>query len=218
MIAIVKKYGVHKMKIIDVDQNSIDWLEARKGKITGSKLKDIVVKRGNGHKVGFYQLIADRIFDGAPSEEDDRERGHSLEDEAAQRFTAETGKELRRVGLLVSDLNPNIAVSPDRVVVGSPITEHVEIKCLGDARHVEAVLTDSVPKDYYPQVVQNFIVNEDLKTLYLVFYSDRTQLPKFQYHCITVNREDVTDDIEWYRDYQLKTIEEINGILEQYVF
>lgn len=206
------------MKILNFDQNTDEWFEARKGKITGSKLKDIVVKRGNGHKIGFYQLIADRVFDQAPSEEDDRERGHSLEEEAAERFELETGKPLRRVGILVSDIDPNIAVSPDRIVDANPITEHVEIKCLGDARHVEAVLTNAVPQDYYPQVIQNFIVNENLETLYLVFYSDRTQIKKFQYHVVEVKRGDVEKDVEFYRDYQLNTLAEVNQILEEYVF
>lgn len=206
------------MKILDYEQNTDEWFEARKGKITGSKLKDIVVKRGNGHKVGFYQLIADRVFDSAPSEEDDRERGHSLEEEAAERFELETGKTLRRVGLLVSGINPNIAVSTDRIVDTDPVTEHVEIKCLSDARHVEAVLTNAVPSDYYPQVIQNFIVNEKCDKVHLVFYSDRTNIKKFQYHCVTVNRKEVEKDIMFYLDYQINTLNEVNQILEEYVF
>ena len=33
------------MKVVNIDQNSEQWLELRKGKITGSKLKDIVVEK-----------------------------------------------------------------------------------------------------------------------------------------------------------------------------
>lgn len=206
------------MKIIDVEQNTELWFEHRKGKITGSKLDKIVVKRGNGHKIGFYQLIADRVFDEAPNEEDDRERGHSLEQEAADRFELETGKPLMKVGLLVSDLNPNIAVSTDRLVKANPITEHVEIKCPSDAHQVEAVYENKVPGDYYPQVIQNFIVNDDCQKVHLVFYSDRTNIPKFQYHCVTVNRDDVAKDIDFYRDYQLNILKEVKELLEKYTF
>jgi len=207
------------VKIIDIDQNTDEWLEARKGKITGSKLNGIVTKRGNGHKVGFYQLIADKVFDGAENEEDDRERGHSLEDEAAERFEHETGKTAEQVGLVLSDLSDDIALSPDRLIKQKgKYTEGLEIKCLGDARHVEAVLTNKVPADYYPQVIQYFVVVETLKRVYLVFYSDRTNIKKFQYHCIAVERKDVEADIEFYRDYQIQTLKEINELLEQYVF
>lgn len=206
------------MRILDIDQNTEEWFEARKGKITGSKLKDIVVKRGNGHKIGFYQLIADRVFESAPNEEDDRERGHSLEQEAADRFELETGKKLRKVGMLVSDIDPNIAVSTDRVVDAKVIVEHVEIKCPNDAYMVEAVITNKAPSAYWEQIIQNFIVNDSCQKVHLVFYSDRAKLPKFQYICITVNRKDVEEDIEFYQDYQLNTIKEVNDLLEQYVF
>ena len=37
------------------------WAEARRGKITGTRLKDIIVKRGTGKKIGFYELIAERL-------------------------------------------------------------------------------------------------------------------------------------------------------------
>ena len=50
------------MKIVTVEQNTDEWLELRKGKITGSKLKDIyAARKTTGKKRGFYQLIADKI-------------------------------------------------------------------------------------------------------------------------------------------------------------
>ncbi len=74
-------------------ENQESWLEARKTKITGSRLKDIIVKRGTGQKIGFYELIAERLA--IPSDgEDPMERGHRLETEALERFTQETGKEV----------------------------------------------------------------------------------------------------------------------------
>ena len=48
------------MKINKYD-NREEWLKSREGRITGSKLKDIIVKRGTGKKKGYYQLIADKI-------------------------------------------------------------------------------------------------------------------------------------------------------------
>jgi hypothetical protein len=51
-----------------------DWLEARKCKITGSRLKDIVTLKGTGKKKGYYELIAERIA--LPSnEENPMDRG-----------------------------------------------------------------------------------------------------------------------------------------------
>jgi putative phage-type endonuclease len=207
------------MKILNIDQNTDEWLEARRGKITGSKLGDIVVKRGNGYKQGFYQLIADRVFDGAASEQDDRDRGHSLEQEAAERFEHETKLKCEKVGLVISDISDDIALSPDRLVkTGKKYTDGVEIKCLSDARHIEAVLTDAVPDTYLPQVMQYFVVINDLERVHLVFYSDRTTIKKFQYHCVVVNRVDYEALIEFYRDYQLRILSDVKEILEEYTF
>ena len=54
-------------------------MAAREGKITGSRLKDIIVKRGTGKKIGFYSLIAEKL--GIPAEEGETpmERGSRLE-------------------------------------------------------------------------------------------------------------------------------------------
>ena len=49
------------MKRLSLEQNTEEWLEWRKGKITGSRLNDIIVKRGTGRKLGFYEVIAERL-------------------------------------------------------------------------------------------------------------------------------------------------------------
>jgi hypothetical protein len=206
------------MKIMNVDQNSQEWLEARKGKITGSKLRDIVVKRGNGKKIGFYQLIADRLG----IEEayiDPRERGHGLEHEAIEEFEKVCEVEVDKdVGLCVSDLNENIALSPDGLIKDEDGTysQAVEVKCLGSARHIEAVLEDRIPQEYEMQACQYFIVNENLQVLYFVFYDPRIIAKPL--HIIQIAREDFEADIEEYRDYQLRTLVEVDAAVEKLAF
>ena len=67
------------------------WAAFRKGKITGTRLEKITVKRGTGKKIGFYELIAERmgIFE---EEENAMERGLRLEPEAIELFEKQTGK------------------------------------------------------------------------------------------------------------------------------
>ena len=38
-------------------QNKEEWFEARLGKITGSRLKDLIVKRGTGKKLDITNLL-----------------------------------------------------------------------------------------------------------------------------------------------------------------
>lgn len=206
------------MKIIELDQNTPEWLEARKGKITGSKLKDIVVKRGSGKKIGFYQLIADRLaIDEAY--QDPRERGHALEHEAIEEFEKATGRVVNKnIGLCVSDLNDAIALSPDGLIKDEDgkYTEAVEVKCLGSARHIEAVLTNRVPAEYEMQATQYFIVNEDLEVLYFIFYDPRIIAKPLQ--MVQITREELEEDIELYRDYQLDVLKEVDAALGKLAF
>ena len=199
------------MKILKALQNTDEWLENRKGKISGSKLKDIVVKRGTGRKIGFYQLLADRL---AVDEQvdDAMERGHELELEALDLFSSETGKKIEQVGLCISDENENIALSPDGLIKnGKKYTEAVEVKCLGSARHLEAYFEKQIPSDFHEQAMQYFIVNQDLKTLYFVFYDPRITVKPI--HWIEVNREDVEDEIQYLKDYQIQTLKEVEELL-----
>lgn len=206
------------MRILDVEQNSPEWLEARKGKITGSKLKDVVVKRGNGKKIGYYQLIADRLAldDGQTSS---RDRGHDLEQEAIEAFEGMTDRTVdRTVGVCVSDAHEGIAVSPDGLIRDDEgrYTEAVEVKCLGSARHIEAILTNRIPDDYYMQALQYFIVIDELEVLYFVFYDPR--LAARPLHMVQLTREEVEEEVEEYREYQVNTLKEIDKAVEQLAF
>lgn len=206
------------MKIIDVEQRTDEWHDLRRGKITGSKLKDIVPLRGNGRKIGFYELLADRLAttDGYESETP-MDRGVLLEDEAIKEFEKETKKKVEKVGLCVKDDNENIALSPDGLIKkGKKYVEAVEVKCLSSARHLEAHFEQKIPSEYTAQSLQNFIVNEHLETLYFVFYDPRVTVKTLHY--ITIQRDDVQEDIDYYLEYQENILKEVNTLLEELAF
>ena len=200
------------MKTLKFD-NKEEWLAGRIGKITGSRLKDIVVKRGTGKKIGFYELIAERL--GIPADgENAMDRGTRLEAEAVEAFTKETGKEVdTNLYIWLRDDDESIAISPDGVI-GK--TEALECKCLSSARHIEAFLTQEIPDEYEFQKLQYFIVNDKLQTLYFAFYDPRLLAKPFFY--ITVNRKDIEKEIEQYLNYQRETLAEVNAIVNQLTF
>lgn len=205
------------MKIIKLDQNSPEWRQLRLGKITGSKLGDIVTLKGDKKKIGFYQLIADRVAI-EPGDEDPLERGHRLEQEAIEEFQKDSGLTVERdIGLLISDENPNIACSPDGlIIVDKKFKKAVEVKCLSSARHIQAFIEKKVPDEYYEQVLQYFIVNKDLEMLYFVFYDPRIIAKPFHY--LVVDRGELKDDLKFYLDYQLKVIAEVEQLVEKIAF
>lgn len=190
-----------------------EWLAARRGKITGSRLKDIIVKRGSGRKIGFYELIAERL--GIPADDESAmDRGTRLEPEAMERFAKETGKKLDTSLVIWSrDDDESIAISPDGFIGKK---EAIEAKCLSSARHIEAYLTQKVPDEYEYQVLQYFIVNDQLQKLHFVFYDPRLIAKDFFF--ITVDRKTVKEQVEEILAYERGVIAEVNEVVNSLTF
>ena len=82
------------MKFLPLEQSSNEWIEFRKGKISGTRLGDIYAKRG-GRKIGFYETIAERLSN-ERDDEDRMARGLRLEDDAIAKFEQVTGKKVNK--------------------------------------------------------------------------------------------------------------------------
>src|SRR3990167_4377512 len=105
-----------------------DWLAARRGKITGTRVKDLIVKRGTGKKKAYYEIIAERLATEPDTEETPMDRGTRLESEGIQKFIENTGKEVdTSLVMWEREDNSSIAISPDGFIGN---TEAIEIKCL----------------------------------------------------------------------------------------
>lgn len=216
------------MKIIDVIQGSEEWLDYRKGKISGTMLGDLYSKRG-GRKIGFYQIIAERLAID-PDDENRMDRGLRLEEEALVDYVLLTGKDVERVGICVHDKYPEIINSPDGLIAdpqtqdlagvsisGKTVyTEAVEIKCLSSARHLQAVIENVVPDEFEAQKLQYFIVNPKLQKLHFIFFDPRVK--SVPMHVITVTREELGNLPEFYLKFQLDQLAEMNQIVERLAF
>lgn len=203
------------MKIVNKEQGSDEWLEYRKGKISGTTLGNLYSKRGT-RKIGFYELIAESLAL-EPDDENRMERGLRLEDEAIGMFQLGSAKTVERVGICVHDKYPDIINSPDGLIKNKgKYTEAIEIKCLSPARHLQAVIENKVPSEYESQVLQYFIVNPDLETLYFIFYDPRIEAVPM--HIIDVHRKDLGDEPDEFLTFQLEQLKEIKTIIEKLAF
>lgn len=198
--------------IIQKYETEEEWLDGRRGRVTGTRLKDLISKRGGAKKIGYYELIAERIAIPANGE-NVMDRGHRLEVDALERFAKETGKAVDGSLVIWSrEDNPDIAVSPDGAI-GE--TEAVECKCLSSARHIEAWLTKEIPSEYEEQCIQYFIVNDKLQTLYFVFYDPR--MPK-DFFYFEVKRESIQAQIDEYLALELQVLADIAIIEAELTF
>ena len=192
------------MREIDVDQNTPEWLEARLGTISGSRAKDILSPK-KIKKIGYYELLAERLAIPA-DEEDVRDRGHRLEDEAIEHFEKHFNVKVEKSGIWVSDEHPRLIISPDghfRKV------NAVEVKCLKTALQLKAILEGTFPKEYKPQALHYFVVNENIQRLYFVMYDPR--LPNdMQLVYFILKRSDYEKEIEAQKKELLQTLKEID--------
>jgi len=187
------------------------WLEFRRGKITGTRLKDLVAKRSTKPKIGFYEIIAESVA--IPVNENMMLRGKELEEFAIKEFAKKTKKEVsNELVIWQREDNEKIAISPDGVISK---TEAVEVKCLGHARHIEALLTQTIPNEYHYQVLQYFVVNDDLEKLYFVFYDPQVTKDLFW---IEVTREELGDEIKECLELEVETLKKIDEITNKLTF
>ena len=233
------------MKVLKFN-SEIEWLEARKTRITGTRLKEMAIKNpytrqdiideleSSGaevdkkmkkdeldaildsqmrikleskgeQKITFYKLIAERLAN-KREKIDPMERGHILEPKAIEEFEKETGKKVdNSLMIWIKDDNESIAISPDGMI-GE--TEAVEVKCLSSERHIESYLKNEMPKEYFEQMLQYFIVNEKLETLYFCMYDPSLIVKQLFY--FTFERKDLGFEIGKYLFIQENALKMVN--------
>lgn len=189
-----------------------EWLDGRKGIITGTKVGSLLSKRDKKPLRGFFELIAEDIaipHDG----ENYMDRGKRLEVQALERFEEITGKKVNKDLVLITRKdNPKIGYSPDGLI-GK--TEDAEAKCLNSALHIEAWYKREVPNDYREQMIQGFVVNDKLKKRYMIFYDPRMPMDFFY---IEINRKDVKEEIKAQLEMQLEVLKMVEELKSKLTF
>lgn len=180
-----------------------------------------------------YKLIAERIAKPInPNDYEDRlngrqfsmmVRGEILEQEARELASEKIGKTIYPGRVWQSDINPAIICSPDGEIADNPdecgdITEAVEIKCLDAWRLVKAFYEKSYPTEYKEQVVQYFLVNENLQKLYFVLYSDVVVPQDVALQVFEVKREELQSEIEMAGKLQLATLVIVEEEVQKLMF
>jgi len=160
------------MKKINIEQRSPEWHQLRKTNITGTVLKGIM-GTARARQEAIYEAIANRLTIGVDDDdyENPMERGTRLEPDAIAEFEFITGKSVEKVGFCESEEIEGVAQSPDGYIKNTDDTEAIEVKSMGGKNHIKLWLTNEVSDEYEWQVVQYFVVNNNLKKLYFVGYN-----------------------------------------------
>lgn len=136
-------------------QGSPEWFAERVGKVTASRVADVVArtKSGWGASRANYmaELIAERLT-GAKSEgfvNAAMQHGIDTEPQARDAYSFYAGVDVEQVGFIAHPTIEMSGASPDGLVGNDGL---VEIKCPSTATHIDTLLDGKVPERYVLQM------------------------------------------------------------------
>lgn len=196
------------MKVLNVEQGSDTWREARRCRITGTRLEDVM-----GTNQNQLDLITELIAEEATEQVQQikstpaMERGTAEEPYAVKYFELKTGKKTENVGLCISEEFDYLACSPDRLIKeGDEYVEGVEVKNPDTKTLFFYKITSKVPNDelkltngkvpfqkipnvYKWQVLNYFLVIPTVKKVSFVVYDVRIISDEDKMHTIEIERD-----------------------------
>ena len=176
------------MIFLDINQNSKEWFELRRGKFTASTFGNLFMSPSTkGYKNSIYKVVFERLTNESPENISTpyMERGKELESEAREAYENKTFRKVTNGGFYC---NKWAGASPDGHVGKDGL---IEIKCPKYSTFIEYLLKKQLPKEYFYQVH------------FQMFCSDRKWVDFIAYHpalplqIIRVLRDDkIITDIE----------------------
>lgn len=219
------------MRIINVEQGSIEWHELRSGNVTGTRIESAIGAKYDSRKkewkVGadkkkqqtlLYELVSEKmshtIVDDFKTR--DMERGNELEPFAIKAASTHTDENYETCGMLESDIE-GFRYSPDSIVLSDDvIIGGIETKCPTGKKHIEYMINDEVPKEYFWQVLGPMILDDCVQWWDFCSYDDRNYTrPTFT---IRTERKDYEELIMAAREEIKSFIKSVNEAYENLVF
>lgn len=137
-----------------MEQRTEEWFSARLGKVTASRVADVLAKIKTGESASRknykMELVVQRLTgkQGESFTNAAMEWGTEQEPFARMAYEAHTGTFVKEVGFIDHPTIEGFGCSPDGIV-GEGL---IEIKCPNTANHIETVLENKVPSKYIPQM------------------------------------------------------------------
>ena len=138
-----------------IEQGSPEWFAERLGKVTASRVADVIAKTKTGPAASranyMAQLVCERLTGEAAESFTSKEMqwGTDQEPNARSAYEFRTDETVELVGFVPHPAIGDSGASPDGLVAADGL---VEIKCPNTATHIETLLGRSVPGKYITQI------------------------------------------------------------------
>jgi putative phage-type endonuclease len=149
-------------RIINVEQGSPEWRQSRCGRITASRIDDIMAKGKSGEaasRANYRMEIVCEILSGEPQEDSvfskDMQWGHDQEPYARSAYQVAENCIVDQVGMVLHPRFDRCAASPDGLVNWDGENEPeglVEIKAPKTKNHLAYLQSGKVPSEYRDQM------------------------------------------------------------------
>ena len=138
-----------------MEQRTDEWFKSRLGKVTASRIADVVARTRTGYAASranyMAQLVCERLT-GKQAESFSNaamEWGVEQEGPARDAYSAKVGELVTEVGFISHPTIPMAGASPDGLVGNNGC---VEIKCPSTATHIEYLFDRDPPQKYFYQM------------------------------------------------------------------
>ena len=138
-----------------MDQRSDEWFAARLGKVTASRVADLMAKTKSGPSASRANYMADLIVERMTGQKAEgftsaaMQWGTDTEPQARAAYEFLTDADVAETGFVLHPSIADFGASPDGLVGDDGL---VEIKCPATATHIETLLTETVPAKYITQM------------------------------------------------------------------
>ncbi len=139
-----------------MEQKTAEWFAARNGKVTASRVADVVAKTKTGYSTSrdnyMAQLVCERMT-GTQAESfssSAMQWGTDTEPFARAAYEAAMDVLVSETGFIIHPTISEAGASPDGLVGDDGL---IEIKCPNTATHIETLLSERVPAKYITQMM-----------------------------------------------------------------
>lgn len=138
-----------------MEQRTSEWFQERLGKVTASRVADIIARTKSGYSASrdnyMAQLVCERMTQTPVESYTNAAMQWGTEQEPFARAAYESAKDVlvEEVGFIPHPLIQNSGASPDGLVGEFGL---VEIKCPNTATHIQTLLDQKIPEKYITQM------------------------------------------------------------------
>lgn len=138
-----------------MEQGTPEWFEARLGKVTASRIVDVVARTKTGYSASrenyMAQLVVERITRKIEQSYTNAAMAWGTEHEPMARaeYEIQRGVMVNEIGFVPHPTIANAGASPDGLIGDKGL---IEIKCPNTATHIDTLLTRQIPLKYLYQM------------------------------------------------------------------